>query len=326
MLQTMADEQIGPGEHTASFVSLLQQTLGLSGYVVAVRDRVHALSLALQGLGVGRGSSVGISALSPRFYASVVHGLGAETVVFDIEGETGNLSHEALVAYGQDRLDAVILYEPYGALPPGEQWIELGLPVIEDITESLGSVYGNQKAGDIGSVVIAAFEESCLVSTAGGAAVMTNDPEITRRVEDALETIYGAIELPGMNAALGTVQLNHLERNLEKRRAIFNAYRYALMKTRHTLFGIKDIDFDINGHGFAVVLDSKPATVQQFALRYGVATDLAFPNTVISDGLDAFHQFPQAIPIITRGVRFPLYPFLSNQQIIQIEKVISHLP
>lgn len=326
VLQTMADEQIGPGDHTAAFVTLLQQTMGQSGYVVAIRDRVHALRIALMGMGIGPDCSVGVSALSPGFYRNLIESLGAEMVVFDIDPETGNLSHDTVTGYGADRLSAVILYEPYGSIPPSEPWSEMSIPIIEDITESFGSAYGEQKAGDIGSVVIAAFDESCLVSTAGGAAVMTREPEIAQQLETALEPFYRAIALPGMNAALGTVQLSHLARNLEKRRAIFNSYRYALMKTRHTLFGIQDIDFEINGFGFPVVLDSKPSTVQQFALRYEVATDFAFPETVIADALESFDQFPHAIPVATRAVRFPLYPFLTNQQITQIEKVISHLP
>lgn len=326
VLQTMVDEKIGPGELTQNFVSLLKQHMGDIGYVFALRDRFHALRYALAALGIGKDSVVGVGALSPRFYIDIITSLGATVEIFDVDPETGVLSFNQIATHNANQLSALLLYEPFGNLPSDSDWQSLQLPIIEDITESLGSIYDTRRAGSIGEVVVCAFEESCVVSTAGGAAVFTNNSEVGKRLETLLEYSYPVIAMPSMNAALGVVQLSQLDKNLSKRRAILDKYRYALMKTRHQQFGIKNIDFEINGYGFVAILDSKPSLVQQFALRYEVATDLAFPETVISDSLEAFDRFPNAIPCATRGIRFPLYPFLNNQQIIQIEKVISHLP
>ena len=65
VLQTMADEQIGVGDHTLAFTTLLQEKMHRAGYVTALRDRIHALSYALIGIGITAGSVVGVSALSP---------------------------------------------------------------------------------------------------------------------------------------------------------------------------------------------------------------------------------------------------------------------
>ncbi len=323
VLQTMADEKIGPGALTSTFVSLLTQTMGKYPYVHALRDRFHALRFALMAIGVGEGSVVGTDVLSPRFYRDVLASLGAHIQLYDIEVDTGTVSFDALV--GQE-LTALIICDHYGNIPPDRGWDSLGIPIIEDITESFGSSYGGMKAGDVGDIVVCAFEESCVVSTAGGAAVMTNDDGIGSLLASYIDPLHSVIALPSMNAALGVVQLQQLEKNLQKRRAIFDKYRYALMKSRHSMFGIRDLDFDTNGHGFVVVLDSKPSQAIQFALRYEVDTALAFDDTLIGDAIDRFDLFPNAIPCVTRGVRFPLYPFLGIQQILQIEKVISHLP
>jgi dTDP-4-amino-4,6-dideoxygalactose transaminase len=315
VLQTMADEQIGVGDHTFAFTTLLQQKLNRTGYTTAVRDRVHALYYALIGMGITEGSVVGISALSPRFYGTVVTSLGASVEIFDIDPTTGNVAYEDVAIFGFEKLDGIILYEPYGCFPITEHWNSVPIPLIEDITESFGSTWDDTTAGMSGDIVISAFEESSIVSTAGGAAIMTEDSLLAQRIESAIEPCYHEIALPGMNAALGVVQLSQMERNLEKRRAIFDRYRHALMKTRHALFGISHIEYGTNGYSFVVILDSKPEMVKQFALRYEVAIDLAFKNTVIGDNLEAYDRFPQAIPCVTRGVRFPLYPFLSSQDL-----------
>lgn len=54
VLQTMADEKIGPGELTQQFITLLKNYMGDVDFVFALRDRYHALSYALTAVGVGK--------------------------------------------------------------------------------------------------------------------------------------------------------------------------------------------------------------------------------------------------------------------------------
>ncbi|MDD2297396.1 MAG: DegT/DnrJ/EryC1/StrS family aminotransferase [Sphaerochaetaceae bacterium] len=326
VLQTMADEQIGPGEHTQAFIELFQKTVGLSGYALALRDLVQALRIALLSLDLPAGSTIGISALSPVMYSSVIISLGHSVEIFDINPETGNLSYHDVINRASPTLSALILYEPYGNMPDYDVWQECSLPIIEDITESLGSSFEEQSAGNPKNIIICAFEGSGLVSTAGGAALMTQDDELAKKMAFLLEPQLPYTTLPDMNAALGVVQLLQIEKNIQKRKAIFDRYRFSLMKTKHTLFGIKDIDYASNGYGFVALLDAKPTLAQQFCLRHEVDTVLAFSQAVIKDNLDRFDLYPHAIACVTRALRFPLYPFLTNQQIVQIEKVLAHLP
>ena len=327
VLQTMADEQIGPGAHASSFVEKFRQTCNLEGSTYALRTAFDALSYAIRSLELTCDTAIAVSALSPAWYASVITSCGCRAFVLDIDPETGNLDF-CLVseAYASNDIGAIILYEPYGNLPSSSPWRSLGIPIIEDITESIGSVYGEDAPGKFGHLLICAFEESSVVSTGGGALVHASDPTYAEHLSSMLEPQRDLIGLPDMNAALGVVQLDHLKRNCALTRAIFDRYRQALMRTSHQLFGIRDIDFQGNGYGFVVVMEAKPDEGRKFALNYEVETEKAFPRTVSSQMLERFDLFPNAIPCMLRGIRFPLYPFLSKQHIIQIEKVISHLP
>lgn len=324
VLQTMADEQIGPGQHTQAFIDMFRRALGTEGSAYALRTHVDALLHALRSLRLTPGSRIAVSALSPRMYRHVIESAGHVTVVLDIDGQTGNLAFERVS--GQQGLDALLLFEPYGNIPDDDDWKGLGIPIIEDISESLGSTHGERSAGLIGDVIVCAFEESSVVSTGGGSIVYAKDSDFAKGIAESVDPLLPYIVMPGMNAALGVVQFEHMLRNIERRRAIHDRFRQALMRTRHRLFGITDIEFATNGHGFVAVLDAKPEEGRQFALRYEVATSLAFPLTVISDQTDRYDLYPHAIPCIHRAVRFPLYPFLSKEQVAQIEKVISHLP
>ncbi|MFA7371549.1 MAG: DegT/DnrJ/EryC1/StrS family aminotransferase [Sphaerochaetaceae bacterium] len=325
VLQTMADEQIGVGEHTKTFSELLKETLGIQGYSIAVRDYVYALRLALLALQLPPDGVVGISALSPLVYTHVLTSLGLQFHIFDIDSENGNVALEKVTNFN-GRLDALILYEPYGNCLTTAGWRDLPFPIIEDISESIGSCYEEIRSGSIGEVVICSFEDSAVVSTAGGAAVLTASSEIESRLISlsALELPY--VALGDLNAALGIVQVGEMEKNIAKRGAIFNRYRLSLMKSKHALFGINEIDYRTNGHAFVVTLDGKAQQAQKFCLKNGVNVAFAFENRVIKGSLERYDQYPQAIVAVNRSLRFPLYPFLSKEQISQVEKVLAHLP
>jgi perosamine synthetase len=326
VLQTMVDEQIGPGARTALFMSLLQTCTGITGAGIALRSLPSALYYALRLVGVEPGDSVVVSALSPKVYESVAQTLGCKLLIGDIDKETGNLSFSSAEAFLQNKPKAVLLYEPMGNFAYTNSWTDLGIPIIEDITESLFSSYQERKSGMDSDIAVCAFEESSIVSTGGGCAILCKNAVMQERLDALVADEITYSELPDMNAALGIVQLSMIQSNLEKRRSLFRIYQQTLLRTRHQLFGIPDIDYDTNGHGFTVVLDSKPEDAVTFALKYDVSIKRVFERCLISRQLDRFDRYPNAIPCVLRSVSFPLYPFLTNQQVSQIEKVISHLP
>lgn len=326
VLQTMVDEHIGPGQRTTQFVSLLQSLTGIHGAAVALRSLPVALFYALRLAGVKSGDVVVTSALSPGMYASVAAMLGCRLLLGDIDKDTGNLSYLEMQKLLVHKPKAIILYEPFGNFDFNRSWKQLGIPIIEDITESLCSRSQERESGRDCDIAVCAFEESGIVSTGGGAAILCEAPAMRERLDALINSEMEYQELPDMNAALGIVQISHIKQHLERRRAIFRIYQQALLHTRHHLFGIPDIDYDTNGYGFTVVLDSRPEEAMQFALKYEVSIQRAFTHSLIKNELDRFDLYPQAIVCALRSVSFPLYPFLTNQQVAQIEKVISHLP
>jgi perosamine synthetase len=325
VLQTMADEQIGVGESTKQFTQLLKEFLGIEGYGVTLRDLIYALRIALLSLDLPSDAVIGISALSPKFYQNVITSLGYSSHIFDIDSETGVIGYDDFINY-TGRIDALILYEPYGNMVTTPLWREVEVPIIEDISESIGSCYDEITAGTIGDVVVASFEEAAVVSTAGGATILTADEAIGKRLATLVAPDLPYVALADLNAALGVVQLGELRKNIEKRGAIFERYRLSLMKGKHTLFGINEIDYQSNGASFVVLLEAKAQQAQKFCLNNGVSVAFAFENRVIDDALERFDLYPQAIPAITRALRFPLYPFLTKEQVRQVEKVLAHLP
>ncbi|MDT4762906.1 DegT/DnrJ/EryC1/StrS family aminotransferase [Sphaerochaeta sp. PS] len=325
VLQTMVDEKIGPGERTGEFLRQFCTLVGMQEGI-ALRSYVDALTTALKLCGITEGSLVGVSILSPSLYETVIENLGAKVLLGDIDPEHGCLSLSEATRLVSEGAQALLIHEPMCQIPYGCDYRQLGVKVVEDITQSLESVYEETKAGSFGNLVVCAFEEDCIVSTGGGAALVFNDHAFSAPLKHLYRQVRNYEELPDMNAALGIIQLANLPAQVAKRTELYNLYRKSLLKTAHKLFGIGNIDFMPNGYGFCVVLDSKAEDAIKFANKYQVSAKKTFEDSLGSLHSQRFDLFPHAVPPLLRALSFPTYPFLKQGDIEMLMKVLSHLP
>ena len=335
VLQTMVDEKIGPGERRKEFLKQLAAFLNLKDGITN-RSYPEALMLALKSAGVKAGDKIIASVLSPEIYKTAAEALGAELLLADVSAETGCLSEESISRAFEKGGSAILLHEPVCQLPSGLENIrDLGLPVIEDVTQSFGSRIeeGSEEdktlilaPGMTGDIVVCAFEEDCIISTGGGAAVLSKSEE---RI-DALKKLASAWspynDLPDMNAALGIIQLSSLDSLLARRNELYKMFMQSVMKTENKIFGLKSVDFLSNGYVFPVVVNSKPDDCIAFAKKYSVSCKRTFTKSVGIHYQDRFDLYPNAIPALNRGLSFPLYPFLQQKETEALNKVLSHLP
>ena len=117
---------------------------------------------------------------------------------------------------------------------------DFNIIMIEDAAESLGSKYHSQHTGTFGLMGTLSFNGNKTITTGGGGAILTNDPEIARRarhisttakVPHAWEFIHDEIgynyRLANINAALGCAQLEQLPVKLTAKRKLFKQYSEA---------------------------------------------------------------------------------------------------
>ncbi len=117
---------------------------------------------------------------------------------------------------------------------------EYNIVLIEDAAESLGSFYKGKHTGNVGRISALSFNGNKVLTTGGGGAILTNDPELGRRAKHLTttakvphrweffhdETGYN-YRMPNINAALGCAQLEQLPTFLEKKRDLANRYAAA---------------------------------------------------------------------------------------------------
>lgn len=335
VLQTMVDEKIGPGEKKKAFTQSFSDYLHTKS-TLALRSYVDAISLSLSSLNLEEGDRVALSVYTNEVYLKVLSSLHLKPLYIDGD-ENGMLSVKDLEKKMENNPKAIIYYEPVCQIPENTDEIkDFALPIIEDISQSLGSSRGfieennddaNNiiKPGMIGKIVIAATEEDAIVSTGGGALLSSRDEDLISEIEKKIDDYSQYVEMSDLNASLGLVQLMKIDSVVSKNNALYKKYIQSVMKGEGKVFGSVSPDFTFNGYGFSVVVNSSPDEMISFALKYGVSAKRTFIHSVGNRFRDKFDEYPVSIPSLSRAISFPIYPFLLSSEVDTITKVLSHL-
>lgn len=136
VLECLVSEEIGPGALARRLTREVASALRLAGGV-ALADYGAALSAALRAVtGAGDGSArVLLPALAPLAYVQAAERLGLVPLLIDVDPESGAPSRAALQRLMAYRPQAAVAYHGVGQPDCAGALQELGLPLIEDVTE-----------------------------------------------------------------------------------------------------------------------------------------------------------------------------------------------
>ena len=140
VLTCMVDEKIGPGELNLRFLSSVKEFFNCDG-AVALRSPHMALKYALRALEFNKTDKVMISSLAPSWHYTSLVDLGYDVLVLDVNENTGLVTPEIVSKGIEDGGKLLLLHETNGILPDFLNLMALNIPIIEDISQSAGSVY-----------------------------------------------------------------------------------------------------------------------------------------------------------------------------------------
>jgi dTDP-4-amino-4,6-dideoxygalactose transaminase len=226
------------GPEVAAFERELSERLR-APHVLGVANGTDALVLALRALGVGPGDDVVVPSFT--FYASAeaIAVSGANPVFCDIDPAHFCVTADTVRAALTANTKVVMVVHLFGNVAPVDEIAELGVPVLEDAAQALGSrIADGRRAGTLGAAATFSFFPSKNLGAFGdGGAVATSDAALAERV--AMLRFHGSrdkvsFELVGHNsrldelqAALLRVQLPHLDAWCDGRRTAAAHYEAA---------------------------------------------------------------------------------------------------
>ena len=240
-LQEIWDSKVltNGGQFHQRFETALRDRLGVPE-ISLLSNATIALVCALQELRI-----TGDVITTPYSFVATSHSLiwnGIRPIFVDIDPDTLNLDPDRIAAAITPQTTAILAVHCYGH-PCDVRGIQevadtYNLKVIYDAAHAFGVEVGDGSVLNHGDLSVLSFHATKVFNTFEGGALVSKDPQAKRRIDwlknfgHAGETTVVATGINGkmheFSAAMGLVQLKHLDHVLERRRAVDALYRERL--------------------------------------------------------------------------------------------------
>jgi aminotransferase in exopolysaccharide biosynthesis len=336
------------GKYVDKFERSLEDYTG-SKHAIAVSNGTSALHISLLLAGVEQGDEVLVPALTFVATANAIIYCGAEPHFVDSEADSLGIDPEKLRTYlhssttliaGQCRnrisgkvIRAIVPMHMFGHPSKIRELLdvcmEFGITMVEDAAESLGSYYSDKHTGTFGLLGTLSFNGNKTITTGGGGAILTNDPELAKRAKHLTTTakvphkwqyVHDEVgynyRLPNINAALGCAQLENIESKISRKRMLFELYQDAFKSMSGVSILREPTGSRSNYWLQTILLDSKKISARNRILErtneIGISTRPAWD---LLTTLRPYKDFPsmdlaQATDLASRVVNLPSSPQL----------------
>lgn len=328
------------GDGVSSFEEKLAAKLG-ARHCVGVGNGTDALFLSLKALDIGPGDEVITPAWSWISSSETISQTGA-TAVFADADEFYTITVTEVEKKLTKKTRAVIAVHLYGQVADvaklGELCKRHDLFLIEDCAQAHFSKMGSANAGTFGDVAAFSFYPTKNLGAYGDAgAVVTRHSQLAEKVrrlanhgglskdEHLMEGFNSRLD--PLQAAALSVKLNHIESWNDKRR--FHASIY-----KSHLFGIGDLVLPLvrqeTTHSFHlfVIRTTQRDNLKQFLHESGIETQIHYPRALPFEPAYQHlrlqvHDFPLAAKLQSEVLSLPVYPELTEAQILYVCNTIK---
>ena len=212
-------------------------------HAIGISNGTDAVRLGLLACGVGPGDEV---ITVPQTFIATTEAISMTGATFrfvDIEPNTATMDPEALRKAISKKTKAIVPVHLYGQTADMRAIMSIarehGLKVVADAAQAHGATFDGQPVGAVGDAVSYSFYPGKNLGAFGDAgALTTNDAEIAHRVsllrDHGRKSKYEHLaegfncRLDGLQAAILSVKLRHLEDWTERRRKAAASYRSML--------------------------------------------------------------------------------------------------
>ena len=323
------------GPQVAAFERELAAFCG-AAHGVGVANGTDAITIALRAMGVGPGDEVVVPSFT--FYASAeaIPPTGARPVFCDIDPDTYCVTAETVRAALTPRTKAVVAVHLFGNVAPVAEIEALGVPVLEDAAQALGSDSAAGRAGGLGRAATFSFYPSKNLGCFGdGGMIVTSDEQIAEQARilrfhgsrdkvDYEQLGYNS-RLDELQAAIMRVQLPHLQAWTEGRREAARHYE------RAGLGEFVGLPVPVAGAEPAwhlyVISDPEPARLERALSAAGIGCKAYYRTPVHRQApmaeWGAGLELPATEQAAARHLAIPMSPVLSREQADEVVAAVA---
>ncbi len=234
-IHALRNESFVGGESVSKFEEEFARYTGTK-YAASVSSGNGALQISLMALGIGESHEVITPTNSFIASANCIRMTNAKPILTDIDTNDGGID----LSNSKNKVNAVIPVHIYGN-PCNFDSVksfaeEQKIPIIEDACQAHGAEYKGKKVGSLGDVGCFSFYPTKNMTVGGDGGMTTTNNEETaakiksirdngRKTKNEFDKLGFTMRLNTVNAAIGRVQLRHLDEKTARRREIVSIYR-----------------------------------------------------------------------------------------------------
>lgn len=313
-------------------VSCLEQRLSTAAgqkYGTAVTSGTSALYLALMALEAGRGDGVIIPSYVCTALLNAIRMAGAAPILADVDPVTGNMTADTVKKVMRKSVKAVIVPHLFG-LPGDVPAIKrLGVPVIEDCAQCVGTEFQKKPVGSMGDLSVFSFYATKVLAAGEGGMVCTSKKKLADKIRDYREYDNRMDDHPRFNfkmtdfqAALANCQLKKLREMVRKRRKIASIYTDQL---KGTLLGLPAADVIAKSIYFRYVVRMRSGSGKFIRAMSDAGVHCARPIFRPLHHYFGLKGFPGTEEIYKTAVSIPVYPGLSERDARKIAGLVRKI-
>jgi len=331
------------GPAVKEFQTSLENYLGVK-HVIPCANGTDALQISMMALGLKPGDEV----IAPSFTfiatAEVIALLGLTPVLVDVEPETFNISTDAIVKAITPKTKAIVPVHLFGQTADMDEIMAIArkynLFVIEDACQSIGSDYQDsdgkwRKSGTMAEVGCTSFFPSKNLGCFGdGGAIFTNNDALAAKIRVIVnhgmtvryyhDEIGVNSRLDSIQAAILKVKLNYLDKYIQARQQLANAYNAAFEAHPEIIVPAKSAKSTHVFHQYTLqIKGNKRNQLQEYLTSKDIPAMIYYPVPIHLQKayLDPRYKqgdFPVTERLIDTVISLPMHTEMDEEQIAYI--------
>ncbi len=330
-IDALRNESFVGGESVVKFEEEFARYTGTK-YAVSVNSGNSALQISLMSLGISKNSKVITPTNSFIASANCIRMTNAQPILTDIKLTDGSID----VSNVKDKADAIIPVHIYGNPCDYDSVRALAeqqkIPIVEDACQAHGAIYKEKKVGSLSDVGCFSFYPTKNMTVGGdGGMTTTNNEEIAEKIrsirdngrksKNEFDKLGFTMRLNTINAAIGRVQLKHLDEKNSRRREITDIYKKKL---------VQDCILPENLDGKSVfhqivIKHEKRNEIRQELSKNEIGSAIYYEKPIHMQ--EIYHEYGLTLPNSEKFSReimsLPSYPLLTNEQVEVIAECVN---
>jgi perosamine synthetase len=325
-IHALRNESFVGGESVSKFEEEFAQYTGTK-YAASVSSGNGALQISLMALEIGESHEVITPTNSFIASANCIRMTNAKPILTDIDMNDGGINLSNI----KNNVNAIIPVHIYGN-PCNFDSVksfaeEQKIPIIEDACQAHGAEYKGKKVGSLGDVGCFSFYPTKNMTVGGDGGMTTTDNEETilkiksirdngRKTKNEFDKLGFTMRLNTVNAAIGRVQLKHLNEKTARRREIVSIYRKNL---------VQDCILPENKDGKSVyhqivVKHEKRDEIRKELTDNEIGSAIYYETPIHKQPIYEIYKFelPNSEKFSKLILSLPSYPQLTNDQALEI--------